>query len=432
MDSLLLEVIFIAFLILINGFFSMTEIAVVSARRVRLAHAAAAGDLGAATAVDLQENPDRFLSTVQIGITLVGVLSGAFGGALLADEFAALVGQVPFLEPYASSIGFGVVIVIITYFSLVIGELVPKNIALNRPERIASWFSRPMRFISKITAPVVWMLSRSTRIILRILRIHESTDAAITEDEIKAHIAHGAQIGVFDETEQELIESVIKLDDQKITALMTPRVKIVWLDLDDSEEINRRKLIESQYSRLPVCRGQLDGVIGFVKARDLLGHILSGGELELEALLKQPVFVPESATALELLETFKEASSHVALVVDEFGAIVGVVTMNDVLEAIVGDLPMGGVLNRSVVIRDDGSLLLDGHMSVPDFREILELKELPEDEKDAYQTLGGFVLTRLERLPVEGDRFDWEDWVFEVVDMDGRRVDKILAKRRAS
>lgn len=429
MEVLIFEVALIAFLILLNGLFSMTEIAVVSSRRVRLARAAADGSTGAATAINLQENPDRFLSTVQIGITLVGILSGAVGGAMLTDEFAGLIEQVPGLSQYAESIAFGIVILIITYFSLVIGELVPKNIALNRPEWIATIFSRPMNFVSKLTAPAVWLLSRSTRFILKLLRVHEATDSAITEEEIKAHIAHGTEVGVLDATEQELIESVIRLDDQRITALMTPRVKINWIDLEDDQETNREKLIESRYSRLPVCRGTIDEIVGIVKARDLLSHVLAGGDLDLEGLVKQPVFTPETTTALELLEIFKRSSSHVALVIDEFGAIIGLVTMNDVLEAIVGDLPVGGIVDYSVIVRDDGSMLLDGHLATVDFSDILGLKELPEDERDAYQTLGGFVLARLERLPVEGDKFEWNGYSFEVVDMDGRRVDKVLVSK---
>lgn len=426
MDSFIFEIVLIGALIIINGVFSMTEIAVVSARRVRLARAAADGSAGAAMALQLQEQPDRFLSTVQIGITLVGILSGAFGGALLSDEFAALVQQVPALEPYAASIGFGVVILIITYFSLVIGELVPKNLALNRPERIASAFSRPMNFVSKLTAPAVWLLSMSTKLVLKIFRIREATDGAITEEEIKAHIAHGAEVGVLDETEQELLESVIRLDDQRITALMTPRVKIEWIDLRDDPAVNKKKLIDTQFSRLPVARGQLDELAGIVKARDLLARVLADGDIDLENTLRQPLFVPETTTALELLELFKKASSHVALVIDEFGGITGLVTMNDVLEAIVGDLPTGGVVDHSVVVRDDGSMLLDGQLSVADFTDILKLESLPDDERDAYQTLAGFILARFERVPHEGESFEWENRRFEVVDMDGRRIDKIL------
>lgn len=429
MNEIMFEVVFIGVLILINGLFSMTEIAVVSARPVRLAGAAKDGNAGAAAALDIQQKPERFLSTVQIGITLVGVLSGAVGGALLSDEFSVLVAQVPVLAPYADQIGFGIVIVIITYFSLVIGELVPKNLALNRPETIASMFARPMNIVSRITAPAVWLLSGSTALVLKVLRIRPVIGTTITEDEIKAHIAHGAEIGVLDETEKELIESVIRLDDQRVTAIMTSRLKVTWLDLDDDNETNRQKLIDSPYSRLPVCRGTLDNILGLVKSRDLLSHVLSGGEFDLEAVLKQPVFVPETNTALELLEIFQQSHTLIAIVIDEFGAVGGVVTMNDVLEAIVGDLPAGGTTHPGVTEREDGSLLLDGELSVTEFCEALNLAELPEDEEESYQTLAGFVLARLEKLPVEGEKFDWEAYTFEVVDMDGRRVDKVLVSK---
>lgn len=429
MNEIILEILFIGVLILINGIFSMTEIAVVSARRVRLTGAAADGDAGATAAVALQEKPERFLSTVQIGITLVGVLSGAFGGALLADEIARVVSMVPSLARYAQPIGFGVIIVIITYFSLVIGELVPKNIALNRPEKIASLFSRPMNTITWITSPVVWVLSQSTALVLKIIRIREASDAAITEDEIKAHIAHGTELGVLEKTEQELIESVIRLDDRQVTAIMTSRMKIMWLDLDDDTETNRRKLIDSPYSRLPVSRGTLDNIIGIVKSRDLLSHILGGGELQIENVLKQPVFVPETLTALELLETFRKSHTLTAMVIDEFGGVVGIVTMNDVLEAIVGDLPASQTTDTRVVMRDDGSILLDGELLADDFQKLLDLSDFPDDEHGTYQTVAGFVLARLEKLPVEGEKFEWENYVFEVIDMDGRRIDKVLASR---
>jgi len=429
MNEIIFEILFIAVLILINGIFSMTEIAVVSARRVRLAGAAAGGDDGAAAAVALQERPERFLSTVQIGITLVGVLSGAFGGALLADEISGVVSMVPLLAPYAQPIGFGVIIVIITYFSLVIGELVPKNIALNRPERIASLFSRPMNMISTITSPVVWLLSRSTALVLKVFRIQEATDAAITEDEIKAHIAHGTEIGVLEKTEQELIESVIRLDDRKVTAIMTSRLKMVWLDLDDDDEINRRKLIDSPYSRLPVCRETLDKIVGIVKSRDLLSYVLDGGDLDIEKVVKQPLFVPETITSLELLEIFRKSHTLTAVVIDEFGGVAGIVTMNDVLEAIVGDLPTNQTSENQVVVRDDGSILLDGELLADELQEILGLSAFPEDETGSYQTLAGFVLARLEKLPVEGEKFEWGGYVFEVIDMDRRRIDKVLASR---
>lgn len=426
MEQLLIEIVLIAVLIVINGLFSMTEIAVVSARKVRLAGLAQDGDAGAATALELQENPERFLSTVQIGITLIGILSGALGGAMLSDEVAALAARVPLFEPYAATIGFAVVIAIITFFSLVVGELVPKNIALNMPETIARFFSRPMKLVSKLTSPFVWLLSWSTTLLLKLFRIGESSEAAITEEEIRAHIAHGTELGVFDVTERELIEGVIELDDQRVPSIMTSRLKITWLDLDDDLETNKQKLIDSQYSRLPVCRGSLDNILGVVKARDVLSHILSGSELDIEAVIKEPVFVPETKTVLELLETFRESHSLMALVIDEFGSVEGVVTMNDVLEEIVGELQTSGNPNNGVVVREDGSMLIDGELSIADFREATKLPDLPGDEKDSYQTLAGFMLARLEKVPTEGDHFEWNGFKFEVMDMDGRRVDKVL------
>lgn len=430
MNQIIFEIVLIATLIIINGLFSMTEIAVVSSRRVRLLQDAEAGSAGAAMAVALQEKPDRFLSTVQIGITLVGILSGAFGGATVAQTLGGYLAEVPAIAPYAQTISFTIVILIITYFSLVIGELVPKNLALNRPEAIAKIFSRPMNLVSRLTAPFVWFLSSSTALVLKIMRVTRATDAAITEEEIKAHIAHGAEIGILDETEQELIESVIRLDDQRITALMTSRLKIVWLNSEDPIEINRRKLIDSPYSRLPVGRGSLDEIIGFVKAKDLLSKVLNGEELDLEGVLKEPLFVPETQTGLELLELFRVSHTHLAMIVNEFGATEGLITMNDVLKAIVGSLTVGGVLQESIVRRDDGSLLLDGRLPVADLLGLLQIKELPADERQSYQTLGGFVLARMEKLPQEGSKFEWENYIFEIMDMDGRRVDKVLVMRK--
>ncbi len=432
LNQVLFEIFLIAVLITINGLFSMTEIAVVSARRVRLLQDAEDGDAGAIKAIELQEKPDRFLSTVQIGITLVGILSGAFGGATASQSLSALIAQIPILAPYSATIAFTIVILIITFFSLVIGELVPKNIALTRPETIAKIFSRPMALVSRFTAPFVWLLSSSTNLILKIFRITKSTDAAITEEEIKAHIAHGTEIGILEETEQELIESVIRLDDQRITALMSSRLKIHWLNIDDAPEINRQKLIDSQYSRLPVGRGSLDEIIGFVKAKDLLSRYLADGELNFESVMKQSLFVPETQSALELLELFRDSNSHLALIVNEFGTTEGLITMNDILEAIVGDLSFGGEINPSSVRRDDGSYLLDGRLSVAEFREILQLKKMPKTERQSYQTLGGFVLERMERVPHEGEKFEWDNYIFEVVDMDGKRVDKVLATPSAN
>lgn len=426
MERIILEVVLIGALIIVNGLFSMTEIAVVSARRMRLQGAAGEGSKGAAAAIELQERPERFLSAVQIGITLVGILSGAFGGAFLSQEVSALVATVPALEPYSASIGFGLVILVITYFSLVVGELVPKNIALNMPEAVATTFSRPMRFVSKLTAPVVWLLSRSTRVVLRLFRVSEATDSVMTEEEIRAHIAQGTETGVFHSSEQELIESVLRLDDLRATALMTSRVKIEWINLEDDTETIKRRLAESGFSRLPAGRGSLDELAGVIEKRDVLVQMLEGKDLDLAASLREPTFVPETVTVLELLALFRSTASDVVFIVDEFGSIEGLVTLKDVLEEIVGDFPIGGAVQGSMFVREDGSMLIDGSLPVDEFLEAIGVKALPAGERGMYQTLAGFVLTRLEKLPHEGDHFEWNGRRFEVMDMDGRRVDKVL------
>lgn len=421
-----IEIFLIFLLLIINGLFSMSEIAVVSARRVRLQKRAAEGDPGAQTAIELADEPDRFLSTVQIGITLVGVLSGAFGGAAISARLVPYVQRISFLSAYAETISFAFVVLIITYFSLVIGELVPKSIALAAPESVASFFSRPMRFISKATSPLVWLLSASTNLLLKIFRLGDSNDAAVTEDEIRAMIAQGTSVGVFDESERDLLENIIRLDDKRISALMKTRAEIAWIDIDDSIENITRELSEFKYSRILVCENNLDHIRGFVKAKHLLNLALTGGKLDLESILQQPVFAPTTNTALELLETFKTSSTHLAVVVDEFGTTQGLITINDLMEEIVGDFATDGIPKQTSFQRDDGSWLLDGRLSIVEFTNILHLKELPADDKSFYQTLAGFMIKRLEKFPAVGDKFEWSGYIFEVVDMDGKRVDEIL------
>lgn len=421
-----LEVFLIFILLIINGLFSMSEIAVVSARRIRLQQRADDGDAGAKTAIELASQPDRFLSTVQIGITLVGILSGAFGGAAIAEKLTPYVAQISFLAAYASGISFGIVVLIITYFSLVIGELVPKNLALAAPETIASLMARPMQFVSKATSPFVWFLTVSTNVLLKLFRLGESNESAVTQEEIKAMISQGASIGVVDQTEQELMESVFLLDDQRVTALMTTRLQIGWINTQKPVEEIKLAIRDNHFSRLLVCDGDLDHIKGFVKAKDLLNLLLENKPFELDGILKQPLFVPETKNALEVLEQFTDSLSHLAVVVDEFGLTQGIVTTNDLLEAIVGDLPVAGVRNDSAVKREDGSWLLDGRLSASEFRELLGLKAFPDDERGMYETLAGFTIKRLERMPAIGDKFDWENYVFEIIDMDGKRVDRVL------
>lgn len=426
MQEIGFEIFLIFVLLILNGIFSMSEIAVVSAKRIRLKQRAEEGDLGAKTALELAESPDKFLSTVQIGITLIGIVAGAFGGASLSARLTPVFQGISVLSPYAEEISFGIVILLITYFSLVIGELVPKNIALMAPEKIAVLMSRPMKFISKVTAPFVWFLSLSTNAIVKLFRLNGGSESNMTEAEIKAIIAQGTTEGVIDETEQELMESVIRLDDQRITALMTQRNYIGWIDLQDSQEEIKKEILKSGFSRLLVCEGDLDNVKGFVKAKDLLNNLLSDQPFDLEKSLKQPIFVPETKTALEVLENFQESLTHFAVIVDEFGLTQGVVTTNDILEAIVGDLSHQGVRNESAVQRDDGSWLLDARLSMADFTDILELKSLPPEERGMYETLAGFMIKRFGKLPKTADKFEWNGYIFEVVDMDGKRVDEVL------
>lgn len=426
LEEIGLEVFLIFVLLIINGLFSMSEIAVVSARRIRLQQRADEGNAGARTAIELASQPDRFLSTVQIGITLVGVLSGAFGGAAISARLVPYVQQISFLSAYAETLSFAFVVLIITYFSLVIGELVPKSIALAAPESVASFFSRPMRFISKATSPLVWLLSASTNLLLKIFRLGDSNEAAVTEDEIRAMIAQGTSVGVFDESERALLENIIRLDDKRISALMKTRAEIAWIDIDDSIENITRELSEFKYSRILVCENNLDHIRGFVKAKHLLNLALTGGKLDLKSILQQPVFAPTTNTALELLETFKTSSTHLAVVIDEFGTTQGLITINDLMEEIVGDFATDGIPKQTSFQRDDGSWLLDGRLSIVEFTNILDLKELPADDKSFYQTLAGFMIKRLEKFPAIGDKFEWSGYIFEVVDMDGKRVDEIL------
>ena len=428
MEIILLEILLIFLLLLINGIFSMSELAVVSARRIRLQQAAEKGNRGAQTAIELAENPNNFLSTVQIGITLVGILAGAFGGATIAEILAEQLKAIPLIAPYATGVAFILVVAVITYFSIVIGELIPKSLALNSPEKIASLVSRPMKLISTVSAPFVWLLSVPTSFILKLFRVKASVEPPVTDEEIKGLIDAGTKAGVFEETEQNLIESVISLGDQRITSLMTPRTNILWLDLADSTEHIKQKLTESRFSRMPVAKGSLDNILGYASAKSLLGQIIKENEINLNAVLRQPFYVPETLTILELLERFRESHTHFAIIVDEFGGVEGLVTINDILEAIIGELPNSqhNLPAQGVLRRKDGSFIFDGRTTIQDFKEALNIKELPADERDTYQTLGGFVLTRLGRIPEAGEKFNWNNYEFEIISMAQNRVDKVM------
>jgi putative hemolysin len=428
MPGSFIEITITLLLILLNGLFSMSETAFVSARKVRLQQRAESGDANAQAALDLINAPNRFLSTVQIGITLIGILAGAFGGATLALSLAAFLDHITWLAPYSQTLSLAFIVAVITYLSLVIGELVPKRIALNAPERIALAVARPMRLLSLLASPIIAFLSLSTEAVLRLLHVRPSSEPPVTEEEISQLMAQGRQAGIFEATEQDLVERVFRLGDRRVSALMTPRIDITWIDIDDPVDQIHLIIIQSGRSRFPVCQGILDNVLGIVHVKDLYAQLATGQPLDLRAIVQPALFVPESTRAFTVLERFKQTGSSMALVVQEYGEIAGVVTLTDLLEALVGDLPSAGEpTEQEAVHRKDGSWLLDGALPVEELHDLLGIERLPDEDSRSYETVGGLVMYQLGRIPVTGDSFDWDGWHFEVMDMDGRRVDKVLA-----
>jgi putative hemolysin len=426
MNAILVQILIITVLIVINGAFAMSEIAMVSARKIRLQQRAEDGDASAKIALEMAESPNRLLSTVQVGISLVGVFSGAVGGATLANYLAPQIARVNILAPYSEGIALLIVVLIITYFSLVIGELIPKRLAMGNPEKIAIAVARPMRAISNISAPIVNLLSASTELGLRILGAKPNQEPPITEEEIKVLIEQGTQSGIFIEQEQDIVESVFRLADRRVDAIMTPYTEIEWLDLVDSFEENLTLLLEYRFTRFPVARGGLDNVIGILNARDLLAATLQEDPVDIEPLLLPALFVPESMPALKAFEEIKTNPANVALVIDEFGSLIGMVTLLDILKAIVGEIPVPGEKDDPQIIqRADGSWLLDGLLQVDELKELLDIEDLPDEDRVGYQTLGGMVMAQFGSIPIAGNSFEWQGFKFEVVDMDGRRVDKV-------
>ncbi|MEW6665567.1 MAG: hemolysin family protein [Thermodesulfobacteriota bacterium] len=423
----MLEILIIFLLLIVNGVFAMAEIAVVSARKARLQQLAEEGSRKARAALDLATNPNQFLSTVQIGITLVGILAGAFGGATVATELGLYFKRIPLLAPYGDALGVGLVVLAITYFSVILGELVPKRLALNHAEKIASSLARPMQALSAAVSPFVHILSFSTDIVIRLLRVRPSSEPPVTDEEIRVLVEQGTRVGIFKAAEQGMIEGVLRLGDRRAGELLTPRTQIVWLDLNDSWEEIKQEIITSGHSRFPLAEGDLDQVLGIVEAKDILVQRLTGESFDLRSLSTEPLLVPESMPALQVLELFKERGSHLALVLDEYGGLQGLITHNDILEDIVGYVPVpAGTEEPIAVRREDGSFLVDGLLPIERLKEILDIEKWPEEEVGHYQTVGGFVITHFGRIPSAGQRFEWEDYRFEVMDMDWRRVDKVL------
>jgi len=422
-----MDVLILAGLFFLNGLFAMSEIAIVSSRKIRLQQAVEDGKASAKIALQLASEPGRFLSTVQVGITLIGIMSGAFGEAALSGKLATLLAQFPQVEPYARALATALVVMGITYFSLIIGELVPKRLALLTPEKIAMFMARPMNWLSTLTYPLVRVLSLSSDLVLWVLRAKKSDEPLVTEKEIKLMIEQGAEAGVFHKSEREMVSNVMRLDALRVGAIMTPRMDIFHLDVEDPIEENRRKLVDCPYSVVPVCRDGLDNVLGFVQAKDLLRSALNGEAVELAAAVRPAHFIPKSLSPMQLLEEFKRAKTAMGLVVDEYGEIAGLVTLKDVLEAIVGDIPSEEIEEEpEAVQREDGSWLLDGTLSIEKFKQMFDVDELPDEATGNFHTIGGFVMLQLGHVPKAADHFNWDGLCFEVVDMDKNRVDKIM------
>jgi putative hemolysin len=424
-----MELLILIALIVLNGLFAMSELAIVSAKKARLQERLENGNQGAQTAIDLANDPNRFLSTVQIGITLIGIVAGAFGGSALTDDIANFVqSTVPSLEPYATQIGFGLIVTLTTYLSLVIGELVPKQIALHNPEGVAVLVAKPMRRLAQITAPLVWLLSKSTELITRLLGIRGEGNDFITDFEVIAMMREGIRAGEFDIAEHEMVKGALELDDIRIREIKTPRPDVIWLDINDDEATIRDKLLQEALTAYPICDGDIDEVIGIIRSKDVLRQLLRDEEVNLRAIMREPVFVPEMAIAGDVLQQFKQSALHMAIIIGEHGGFEGILTMTDIIEEVLGDLDL---LDIQPVQRADGSWLLDGQYAISEIEAILPDFTLPEDELSDYRTLAGFVLKRIGHIPNAADSFEWQGYRVEVVDMDGRRVDKVLISQIA-
>jgi putative hemolysin len=417
----------IVLLIIANAFFVLSEMAIVSARKSRLQQLAEEGNTGAQIALNLSHTPNQFLPTTQLGMTLIGILAGAFGGIALAEPLAIRLKEIPTISPYSEFISFGLVVLGIAYLTLILGELVPKRLALSNPEKIASAVASYLGIFTRISSPFVFVLGASTDFAIWIMGIRSSTEPPLDEEEIKILIGQGTDAGVIEEAEQDIMERVFRLGDRRAGTLMTPRSEIVWLDIDDTPVVIQEKIAGQRYSLFPVCKDDIDNILGVVQAKDLLSCNLIDKQLSLKEALLPPLVVPDSMKALKVLERFKETGIHLALVLDEYGSVQGLITLADLLEALVGDIPHIDELKEpDTVEREDGSWLINGMLPIDDFKAIFEIDKLPNEDNGLYQTVGGFVMMHLERIPLTGDHFESSGLRFEVIDMDDNRVDKLL------
>ena len=424
---MILEIVLIFILFCASGFFALAEISVIASRKARLQQWADEGNRKAAVALELLKDPSAFLSTVQIGMTSVSILAGVFGGATFAERLSAVLSGVPMFSSYAIVLANAAVVVGISYLTLIIGELGPKRIALTNPERYAVVLAPMLLTISRAAKPVVRFLSFSTNVVLKILGVRKTEESPVTEEEIRVMIDQGTQAGVFEKSEQEIVEGVFRLGDLNVSSVMTPRVKLVWFDVADSIETIQEKVGDSGYSSFPVCQGALENILGVVQAKELLSLSLRHQSIDLKKILHPPLFVPENTPAMKVLDLFRKSRPHIAIVVDEYGSIQGLVTLTNILEAIIGDLPtVDEEHDPKSIQREDGTWLISGMMPIQEFKEMFEILELPRDDEGHYQTVGGFVIMYLGRIPTVADHFVLDGLRYEVIDMDGHRVDKIL------
>ena len=420
-----MEILIILFLILLNGIFSMSEIALISARKNRLESAAKKGNQSAQAALDLANSPNKFLSTVQIGITLIGILTGIFSGAKITDDVQLFITGFDILKHYANSIAVGIVVVVLTFFSLVLGELLPKRIGLNHPEAIAKAVAIPMKMISIVTAPFIWLLTISTEFLLKILMIKPSADGKVTEEEIKAIIKEGTEGGEVQEIEQDIVERVFHIGDRKVNSLMTHRQSVVFLPLASNREQVKEFMLKELHSVYPVYGENYDDIVGVVNLKNIFSNI-DNEAFNLEKIMTDAPFIMEQTSAYKALENFKKSGVHYAFVSDEYGIFQGIITLNDILEALVGDAADFNNDDYQLIEREDGTWLVDGHYSLHDFLTYFELDELTNDYE--VTTVSGLIMTELSRIPKQGEKLIWQKYELEVIDMDGVRIDKVMVK----
>ena len=429
-----MEILVILFLVILNGLFAMTEMAIVSSRKSKLQELANKGSESAQTALDLASSPNKLLSTSQIGITFIGIFAGAFGGEQLADKLSPLLVKIPkigaLIATYSHGISLFIVVTSITLVSLIIGELVPKRIALNNPETIARMLAGPMQTLSKIASPLVSVLGGATDAILNILNIDENDEPEVSEEEVKLMIREGARAGVFNLSEKNIVERTFRLSDKKVAKLMTPLTEVVWLNSKTPFEKLRKIIADTPHSHFPICKGGLDSIIGVVRTKDLLANFFVDKKVNLTRIMNKPLYVPENTEALKVLELFKKSGIHMAIVVDEYGVVQGVISLTDILEEIVGEIATADeVEEKPIKKRADGSWFVDGLVTLDEFKEYFHIAKISGESSGDFHTIGGFVMRRLDRVPVTGDMFEWRTYRFEVLDMDSNRVDKILVTK---